>query len=151
MGDAYAPVDEIARERHRAAAVSIGIPPRLIAEQHTAAWVWGALSAPPRHHRFCVEVGARVRVPGVPWMSVREVVLTDADLATIGSLRLTTPLRTAVDLARFSADFGISEARVVRELLAIGQIDETQWRRHIESRRNLPNKRQAIERLSGCG
>lgn len=151
VGDAYSPVDEIVGVRHRAAAVSIGLPPRLIAEQLSAAWVWGAITLAPTRHQYCVQVGARVRPPGVAWMTVREVVLTDTDLAVVGPLRLTTPVRTAVDLARFSPQFDTSEVQIVRSLMRIGQFGPSNVRDHIDARRNLPNKLQALERLRRCG
>jgi len=147
IDDCFAPVDEIEQPQHRAGALRAVLPERLIAEQRSAAWIWGALDAPPTHHELCVTAGARTRSPGIGWMRVREVVIEPAEIATVAGLQLTTPLRTAVDLARFSADFGEAEELMVAWLMlhcSFGVIDCVD---DMQRRRNLPNKRQAIARL----
>ena len=84
-------------------------------------------------------------------MTVREVVIHEPDVATLGGLRLTVPLRTVVDLARFSAGFTAEDVSIVRALLKLGKVEIDECVNDIESRRNLPNKRRAIDRLSRCG
>jgi hypothetical protein len=148
VDDCYAPVDEIEQPAHRARALGAILRDRLIAEQRSAAWIWGAIERPPLRHELCVAIGARVRPPGVPWMSVREVVIAAEEIATVADVLVTTPLRTAVDLARFSARFGDDEARAVGRLMLIGGFGAAECVESMNRRRNLPNKRQAADRLS---
>lgn len=146
----FSPVDEIEQPSHRAAALRAGEPHRLIAEQLSAAWVWGALDAPPAHHQFCVATGARVNRPPARWMTLREVVINDQDIVALGDALVTSRARTVVDLARFSTTFGAAEELVVRRLLTGRRplLDDAVTT--IRRRRNLPNKRLAIERLDRC-
>ncbi|CAN5360054.1 hypothetical protein BH11ACT4_BH11ACT4_03830 [soil metagenome] len=147
IDDAFAPVDEIDQPSLRAGALRAVVPERLIAEQRSAAWIWGALDAPPIRHELCVTAGARTRSPGVSWMHVREVVIEPAELATIAGLQLTTPLRTVVDLARFSTEFGEAEALVCTWLMRRHGFGIADCLDDMDRRRNLPNKRQAADRL----
>ena len=150
VDDCFAPVDEIEQPRHRAAALRARLPDRLIAEQRSAAWIWGALSAPPSHHQLCAAVDARVRPPGVGWMTVREVVIDPEDLYTVDDLLVTTPRRTAIDIARFSDHFGAEEVSIVTELMRLGKCDAVECLAEMDRRRNLPNKRRAAQRLLDC-
>ncbi|MEJ1230619.1 MAG: hypothetical protein WDM88_08520 [Galbitalea sp.] len=50
LDDCAAPIDQVAGPLLRAAVLAAELPARLIAEQHTAAWVWGALPQPPGRH-----------------------------------------------------------------------------------------------------
>ena len=147
VDDCFAPVDEIEQPRHRAEALRAGLPERLIAEQHSAAWIWGALDTPPRRHELCVAMGARVSHVGVTRSSVREVVIEPWEIETVGGMRVTNPLRTVVDLARFSATFGDSEERISRWLALSSGFGFADCIDDLNRRRNLPNKRQAAERL----
>ena len=145
-----APVDTVPGPVLRAAALVAELPPRLIAEQHTAAWVWGIVSDPPQRHEVCADITARIRPTLGSRLCVREVVVLHEDVTLIAGLTLTTPMRTAIDLARFVDDWNDDEARIVRGLLALGQCDILDCARAMNRKRNLPNKRLALERLSGC-
>jgi len=146
VGECFAPVDEIEQPGHRAAAVHAGQSGRLIAEQLTAAWVWGALDSAPLHLQFCVATGARVSHSPARWMTVREVVIEPDEIVAFGPALVTSPLRTVVDLVRFAEVFGDREVEVVRRLGA----SLTDAARLIGERRNLPNKRRALARLRLC-
>jgi hypothetical protein len=141
----YCPIDEIESPAHRGAALAALVPSRLIAEQRSAAWIWGAGAAPARH-QFCASVEARVRPAASLRISVREVVIDDASVVDVGGILVTTILRTIVDLARFSEDFSADREPVGR-LMELGRVSLRAAERDIHSRRNLPNKRRAIERL----
>lgn len=123
------------------------LPPRLIAEQRTAAWVHGALLLPPRRHELCAATGARFRALGAPRWVIREVVVNASDLWLLGGMMVTTPLRTVIDLARFSAEFDSAECELVQRLASVGGFDYTEIQRAVGLRRNLPGKRRALERL----
>ncbi len=105
-----------------------GLHERLIAERWTAAWVWGALPRPPAVHTFCVRIEARVQHHGPRTRVVREVVIEESAIRTLGGLRLTAPHRTVLDLARLepvgdpAADALGHEGRIIatiRELLRL--------------------------------
>jgi hypothetical protein len=143
----FSPIDEIEQQRHRAASLAAVVPARLIAEQHSAAWVHGALELPPARHEFCADTRARVR-PSAPPFSLREVVIDPEDVIEIGGIGVTTPLRTTLDLARFCVDFGMAERVIACRLMAIGRFEFEDCLAALNRRRNLPGKRQAIARLS---
>jgi hypothetical protein len=145
-----APVDSIPGPLLRAAALTAELPPRLIAEQHTAAWVWGIQADPPLRHEVCADITARIRPTLDSRLAVREVVVLHEDVATLAGLTVTTPMRTAIDLARFVLEWSDEEARIVRELLTLGECDILDCARVMNRKRNLPNKRIALERLAAC-
>jgi hypothetical protein len=139
-------VDEIEQPRHRALSLALRLPDRVIIEQRSAAWVWGALMSPPAEHQLCAAIGARVR-PGPGWPVVREVVIDDEDIWTLGQAKVTSPMRTVIDLARFADSFDDDLATAVVELLRIGGLGIEQCVAAMEGRRNLPSKRRARTRL----
>ena len=147
VDDAFAPLDEIEQPAHRAHAILDTAPVRFIAEQHSAAWVWGVIPRPPRSHEFCVDIGARVSGSTARVQRVREVVIEPHEIASFGSAKVTTPLRTAADLARFSDRFDESEERAVVGLLAAGRFTIEDCVDELNRRRNLPNKRLAVDRI----
>lgn len=144
VGSGFSPVDEVEQPRHRAAALHAG--ERLIAEQRSAAWVWGALDAPPLRHQFCVAIGARVSRDPARWIELREVVISDDEVVELDGSLVTTPTRTVVDLARFAAVF---DPGMVRRLLDAGASLPLAVAA-LDDRRNLPGKKRALARLSRC-
>lgn len=142
----FAPVDEIETAQHRALVVHAGLPARVIAEQRSAAWIWGAGPAPARHE-VCVAIGARARIADPRSTVVREVVITAEEIVELDGLAVTSPLRTVLDLARFSTHFGDSERRTISALMADHAFDLADCRSELDRRRNLPLKRLAHERL----
>jgi hypothetical protein len=155
-GEAYridqcvAPVDEIPGPRVRATALAAELPERLIAEQHTAAWVWGALAQPPRRHEVCSDIAARTRPALDARLHVREVVILHDDTVDLAGIRVTTPMRTAIDLARFVPEWSDDETRTIRDLLRLAEVGILECARAMNRRRNLPGKRLALERLALC-
>ncbi len=150
LDDCAAPIDQVAGPLLRAAVLAAELPARLIAEQHTAAWVWGALPQPPGRHEVCADITARARPALDARLSVREVVILHDDIVPLSGARVTTPLRTAIDLARFVARWDVEEARIVTELLALAGCSVVECARVMNRRRNLPNKRIALDRLADC-
>jgi len=132
--DGFVVVDQPDHRNQRAAAVLIGQPDRVIAEPH----------------ELCVGSSARVRSSGSGWTNVREVVIEPSEIAIVAGLQVTTPLRTIVDLARFAIPFGEREVRIVKAMIAISPIRLSDCRNALSERRNLPNKRRALERLELC-
>ena len=80
-------------------------------------------------------------------LAVREVVIDSSEFSWLGGIRVTTPLRTAIDLARFSIAFGAEEREIVARLAESGRFRLSDVTEAIERRRNLPRKRLALTRL----
>ncbi len=76
-------------------------PRSLIIERMSAAWVHGALDAPPAVAQFCVPLDARIAVIDRPphRRSARSRI-DDDDIVRFGEIRCTSPARTAFDLLR---------------------------------------------------
>ena len=150
IDECFAPVDEIEVSHSRGSSLAAILPPRLIAEQRTAAWVLGALNDPPRQHQLCADSAARYRCLGRPRLIVREVILDETDVITRGGTRVTTALRTVLDIARFSVDFGSPENALVRDLARIGRFSRSDALADLERRRRLPGKARASKRLEAA-
>lgn len=145
VDDGFAPIDQPPSPAQRAAAIALYCHERLIAEQRSAAWVWGASADPPRRHELCASIGARARssVPGR--LAVREVVISDDELVHLGGIRVTSPVRTVMDLARFQEPF---DAQLVRALLAVTHLSLQACEAELRARHNLPLKKRALARLA---
>ena len=143
-------IDEANGPLVRAAALAQLIPAGLVAEQHSAAWIWGALVSPPARHEVCAPTSARKRPPFDSGLNVREVVILHSDIAVLAGIAATTPTRTAIDLARFVEEWTDEESRIVTELMALGECTVIDCARAMNRRRNLPNKKLALERLALC-
>ncbi len=151
FGDGHCAIDEVESPALRLHAVVGARPPRLIAELATAAWVWGARESIPARLEFCVDLRARARPAASPSTSVREVVLSPEDVVTLRSFRVTTPLRTAVDLARVREEFEVADAaRGTPSGPTSGGSASDDCRAYMDRGRNLPAKRRALQRLGEC-
>ena len=100
LAGSWCPIDALDGPETRAGAIQPAAPRRAAAERLTAAWIYG-LVPEPTVHQFCVDIGARTRNPPGATVHLREVRLDRADAVRFGSLLVTSPLRTAVDLARW--------------------------------------------------
>jgi len=146
LAGAYCLIGELESPRHRAHAVLAGRSPRLIAELATAAWIWGA-GAEPERPTFAVAPEARTRLAPDRRTSVREIVYADGDVTRLGTLRVTTPLRTALDLAR-APGFTAVESGTVARLAAIADFDLADCRAALATRTGIPSRKRAEERLA---
>jgi hypothetical protein len=150
FGDGHCPIDEVEGPALRAHAILGSRPHRLIAELGTAAWVWGVDPTIPARLEFCVDLRARARPAATPLTTVREVVLGPEDVVALGPYRVTTTIRTAVDLARIRDPFDAKDREAVLALARLGRFGLDECRAFMDRGRNLPAKRRAIERLSEC-
>ena len=147
VDEAFSPIDGTTGPNERAWAAGRFWPQRLIAERATAAWIWGAHIDPPARHQLCASKHARAR-PTVPARScVREVVIDPDEYVVLGSTRVTTPLRTIVDIARFTDPYTDDDVETVRALTVIAGIGLDECRHALDRRRNLPAKKLAWSRL----
>ncbi len=150
IGGAFCSVDTIIGCDHRASSIGAEAPDRTIAEQHTAAWIYGAALKLHRPLQLCVDAQSKVHPISTRVLTFREVVIHEREIRTIGTLRVTSPLRTALDIARFSLEFADHDSGIIRKLAAVGAFQFVDCVNAIKSRRNLPNKRMALLRLESA-
>lgn len=152
LAEGWCSIDVLETPAHRAQAVRGGRSERLIAELGTAAWVWGVTPVLPRMVEFCVDLGARARLRISPLVRVRELVLDDDDRVDLGSHVLggavTSRVRTVVDLARFREHLDEVDATSLVQLARDGGFGLAECRELMDRRRNLPEKRRALIRLT---
>lgn len=151
LGDRYCSIAELETPALRAAAALGSRPARLIAELGTAAWIWGAAPVQPTTWEFCSSIGHRARLARTDPAQVRDLVLDPGDVTRLGAVAVavTTPLRTAVDLARFRIDLSPDDGAAIRRLLVIGRVSPEDVHAMLDRRRNLPGKRRARDVLTG--
>ena len=142
----FAPFDEFPSVHQRALALLPGLHDRLIAERHTAAWVWGALDTPPAPHEFCTALDARVTRRPTPHVLIREVVLNESDTVVVSGVSVTSPRRTVADLLRFTETWTPGDRDIVRRLLDAGSLVASDVTEEL-GRHKLPHKRRAVQRL----
>ena len=147
IDEAWAPIDEPDLPSLRAAVIALRVSRSLIIERRSAAWVHGALDAPPRTAQFCVPHGARVAAITDRRVTIREVVLTAGEFVDLGGARCTTPARTAFDLLRDTALTDAESERIVTRLLASRPRLEAQIRERFDRARRMPHRARALVRL----
>lgn len=146
LADAYCLIGELESPAHRARSVLGTRSNRLIAELDTAAWIWGA-SAQSASPRFAVTPDARARLSPDQHAKVREVVYDDVDLVDLDGVRVTTPLRTMIDLARFDEPF---RPQIVAQLAAIANLHLADCLASLEARPGIPAKKRAKANLKAA-
>jgi len=100
LGDAYIPADAVETAALRAGALTRLLGDTLAATHLTAAWIHGGLPQPPARHTVQRGVAHRLHVTPDRHVVYRDVAVPAADLEVIGGVRVTTPVRTMIDLAR---------------------------------------------------
>ncbi|MBG6238118.1 hypothetical protein IWX78_001073 [Mycetocola sp. CAN_C7] len=150
VDEAWTCADEPDRPELRAQVLASLLPrsapaERLVMMGLTAAWLLGATDAPPRRHELCSRTTERVNLRLPPRFVIRELRIAGNEECVVGTLRVTTPVRTAFDLAR-------SPMPTATELLALHRLvarfgiepaDET-WS-------SLPGARRALGRIAAAG
>lgn len=119
VGDAFASADTPDTPTLRAHAFAALRPGRTVADRGSAAWIHGTRSTPPLQPQVCIDRRDRGRVP--PGFDAHQHALDRGDTIDLAGVRLTAPLRTAVDLMLALPEFGPPEALEVRHLLAIAR------------------------------
>ena len=154
VGECVSPIDVPPSPQQRMVALERELPPRIILERRSAAWVWGALFFPPSRHEACTSLTGRRRPPYSNRVSVREIAIRPAEVtrfAAAPGLSLTTPLRTAMDIARYSEVFGDIEMRAIAILLAGARTTPSECSSMIAGLQKLPFKKRALSRLAMIG
>ncbi|MFT4285462.1 MAG: type IV toxin-antitoxin system AbiEi family antitoxin [Protaetiibacter sp.] len=147
LGDGFLPIGMAPTVESRAAAAIGARPTRLVAALGTAAWVWGAADRFPARGEYLVALDARWRPPATEHAHIVESVLRPGDVVRFGGATVTSPLRTAIDLARFRAEFGSVERTAVHALAHVGGFDLADALAAMDRGRNLSGKRTAAARL----
>jgi hypothetical protein len=148
LDQCFCAIDEFETTHLRARALGVVLDSRIIAERMSAAWVWGAVITPPRRHQLCVAIGARTRPHPSLNATLREVVISSDEIDTLSNVNVTSRLRTVLDLLRFSENFSIRETSAVIALMKGGKLDHATCTDALSARKNLPQKRVALERLA---
>lgn len=143
----YSPSDVPDRAVSRAQSLAQGLSARVIVELMSAAWVLGATDAAPTFPQYCSTAEARAKPAVIRRLAVREVVIEPDEIVCVGGVRVTSPLRTACDLARSDAEFDTATQLVVLQLLQLAQASVDDCVELLERRRNLPGKRRTLDRL----
>lgn len=143
----FAAVDEPDSSWLRASALARELPARAIAERSTALWIHGVRARAPQRHQICVDIRHRIAPPCSVCFEIRECVLGAEDVVGLGPVRVTSPLRTAVDLLRTLASFGPSEADDVRAILCVARAKADDCADHIRASPRAPGTKRALERL----
>jgi hypothetical protein len=115
VAEVWRPTDLPETLEARAGAVALTLRDRLVADRMTAAWVLGAADVAPSPLQCCVPVEERGAAQ-TPHLDIREVRLQDGDVLRMGGLRLSSPLRTSIDLLG-AARWEAAEKEAVTRLL----------------------------------
>ncbi|MBX7443557.1 MULTISPECIES: type IV toxin-antitoxin system AbiEi family antitoxin [unclassified Arthrobacter] len=137
------------RARAAAGVVPAAIRQRVVAGRMTAAWIYGCAAEPDR---LALLVDAKRRVSSLRstrGCTLHEVRLGPFDVVSLGGLMVSSPLRTALDIA-----LHVEPERAVPALAALLSRPEQDVRlrllvRAIEASPRMPHKRAALEKLGG--
>jgi hypothetical protein len=136
------------RARAAATAVPEGIRQRVVAGRMTAAWIYGCAEEPDR---LALLVDAKRRVSSLRntrGCTLHEVKLGPFDVVSMGGLMVSSPLRTALDIA-----LHVDAVRAIPALEGLLARPERDVRLRllvlaIESTPRVPHKKAALEKLS---
>lgn len=151
LGESYAPVGPVSPGL-RATALASTLTPRLtgrtVVGRMSAAWVFGCAPPPPAPV-LLVPAPRRLSSTGRGHGALlHEVALGDYDILELGPVRVTTPLRTAVDVAVHSE--GALAVQTLRRLLGQPGLGLTLSlvRRALETLPRQPNKQRGRDLLA---
>ncbi|MFT4220376.1 MAG: hypothetical protein QM611_07675 [Microbacterium sp.] len=100
LGEGYIPADAVETPALRAASLTPILGDLLAATHSSAAWVHGALDAPPRRHTVQRAVDHRIGHVVGRGVVYRDGRLPEHDIVRIGGMAVSSPSRTLADLAR---------------------------------------------------
>ncbi|WP_353810055.1 hypothetical protein [Agromyces sp. SYSU T00194] len=135
----WAPVDEPDRPEQRARSVRLAVGRDVIAARLTAAWVHGAVPAPPSVPQVCVRIGARRGNDPTVRCELSELRLAEDEIVRWGPAAATTPERTAFDLLR-TAHAPEAHRRAAMRVLEFAGIALDEFRGRVVGRSRLPGR-----------
>lgn len=149
LDNAYICTDMPDGKMVRARAVGLNVDRRCVTASWSAAWVHGAISFPPLLHTVALRDGLRLRFDPVKRYNIAQMSFGVADVEGTPGAYVTTPLRTAVDLARFTAqDPRLTSALIF--LLRLAKAQEEDVSAILERAQHLPHKKRAYRRLGAA-
>jgi hypothetical protein len=108
------------------------------------------MSRPPWRGEYVVDLSARWRPAPADGLDVVESVIRPGDVAELAGVLATTPLRTAIDLARFRPEFTRADAEAVAALAFLGAFTLRDALAAMDRGRNLSGKQAAARRLAAA-
>lgn len=99
VGEAYMPADAVETPALRAASLGRLVPTTVALTRASAAWVHGAVGAPPVRHSVQRLAGVRIHVHE-PRLQYRDGPVPRDHVVVIGGVAVTSPARTLADLTR---------------------------------------------------
>lgn len=148
LGEGFTPLDTLISPEQRAAGLELPRSDRIIAALGTAAWIWGAAEAPPYRSEVIIPAGERVNRQPLHRLMLRECIVGRSDWRSVAGIRVTSPLRTAVDLCRFREQISAADVEAVRRLAEMDGFLIADAVLLLERRRNLHHKTRALDRLT---
>lgn len=146
IGATYIVNDMPADKLFRSRIVGLSVDHRCVAASWSAAWVHGALAFPPRLHTVALRDGLRLRFDPAKRYNIAQMSYDVSDVEGTPGAYVTTALRTAVDLARFTThDARLTPALTF--LLRLAMAGEGDVREILERAQHLPHKKRAYRRL----
>lgn len=136
VGDAFATVETPDGPELRAHAFALSAPGWTVADRGSAAWIHGTRASPPPVPQVCVPPNRRGRVSS-PMVDACHRILKPEEAVLLGPTRVTTPLRTAVDLASMPGRFDSANALEVRHLLALAGVTPAEFDQRLRASRRM--------------
>jgi hypothetical protein len=145
LGPGFLCLDEPEGPSERAASLAAELgDARAIVCDRSAAWVWGWAHSSAAL-QTCVSISARVASPVRRRLRTREAVIDDSEVAQLDGVRVTTPLRTAIDLVRHDADDHVID--IVVDSLRRGDLTAEALRAELQRRSGVAHHRRARVRI----
>ncbi|GAA3208907.1 hypothetical protein [Microbacterium terregens] len=146
LGDAYIPADAVETRELRAGSLRGILGETLAATHLSAAWVHGALHAPPARHTVQRAVSRRLHQVIGRRLLYRDLSVDPSDMMRISGVWVTDPVRTLADLSRIADDEYAQAARLLADSVPGLAAGAMAW---LASHGALPNKRSALAFLRG--
>jgi len=137
--------------QNRIRLASIGCPPNVALVRLSAAWVWHAFDELPQRVSVSSIEGKRLASPSNGRFVTCDLRFTDGDLVDSPSGHVTSPARTATDIARYETV--LEQIEIVALLRRLLQVHERGFGsseaiiERVERSRNLPYKARCLSRL----
>ncbi|HWI32058.1 MAG TPA: type IV toxin-antitoxin system AbiEi family antitoxin [Microbacterium sp.] len=143
LGEGYIPADAIETTHLRAASLSVLLGDTLAATHLSAAWVFGAIDEAPARHAVQRAVPRRLHHRIDRRFLYRDGCIETDDLVIVGGVLVTTPPRTAADLARLAGADPASSAALLGLVSAFpGVLDSA--RAWFDAHGPVPGKRDGL-------
>lgn len=131
VDEVFVPIDAAPSIALRARAFSAHRPGTSIAHRQSASWILGTRYRPPQRPQVCLDPTRRARLPSR--FVVAQYPIDESEILHVADVRLTTPLRTALDLIVAEPHFDTAIAAEVLRLLDLSATTITHLTQAIET------------------